>query len=224
MVRGDSTKRQVALVFTGHDLSEGTAEVLASLKHNGIKGSFFLTGDYLRTPGFKPYVRQMLSDGHWISGHSDKHILVSDWGSREVLLVKRDSFVADLKANLKALEGAGVKREQLSYYIPSYEWYNSETVDWAKAVGLNSVNYTPGIRTAADYTYPEMGGRYLSSTAILDNLWSYEARYGLNGFLILIHMGTDDRRKDKLYHHLDDIISILKGKGYQLVDVPDLLK
>jgi len=211
-------------VFTGHDLSEGTAEVLASLKHNGVKGSFFLTGDYLRTPGFKPYVRQMLSDGHWISGHSDKHILVSDWGSREVLLVKRDSFVADLKANLKALEGAGVKREQLSYYIPSYEWYNSETVDWAKAVGLNSVNYTPGIRTAADYTYPEMGARYLSSTAILDNLWSYEARYGLNGFLILIHMGTDDRRKDKLYHHLDDIISILKGKGYQLVDVPDLLK
>lgn len=211
-------------MFTGHDLSEGTAEVLASLKHNGVKGSFFLTGDYLRTPGFKPYVRQMLSDGHWISGHSDKHILVSDWGSREVLLVKRDSFVADLKANLKALEGAGVKREHLSYYIPSYEWYNSETVDWAKVVGLHSINYTPGIRTAADYTYPEMGARYLSSTAILDNLWSHEARYGLNGFLILIHMGTDDRRKDKLYHHLDDIISILKGKGYQLVDVPDLLK
>lgn len=214
----------MALIFTGHDLSEGTAEVLASLKNNGVKGSFFLTGDYLRTPGFKSYVRQMLNDGHMVSGHSDKHLLVSDWGSRDVLLVKRDSFVADLKANLKALERVGVQREQLSYYIPSYEWYNSETVDWAKTVGLSSVNYTPGIRTAADYTYPEMGARYLSSTAILDNLWSYEARYGLNGFLILIHMGTDDRRKDKLYHHLDDIISILKGKGYQLVDVPDLLK
>ncbi|WP_313184808.1 polysaccharide deacetylase family protein [Sphingobacterium siyangense] len=214
----------MALVFTGHDLSEGAAQVLASLKRNGVKGSFFLTGDYLRTPDFEPYVRQMLSDGHWISGHSDKHLLVSDWGSRDVLLVKRDSFVADLKANLKALERVGVQREQLSYYIPSYEWYNSETVDWAKAVGLHSVNYTPGIRTAADYTYPEMGARYVSSAAILDNLWSYETRYGLNGFLILIHMGTDDRRKDKLYHHLDDIISILKGKGYQLVDVPDLLK
>ncbi|MFA4977531.1 MAG: polysaccharide deacetylase family protein, partial [Sphingobacterium sp.] len=137
----------MALVFTGHDLSEGTAEVLASLKRNGVKGSFFLTGDYLRTPDFEAYVRQMLSDGHWISGHSDKHLLVSDWGSRDVLLVKRDSFVADLRANLKALERVGVQREQLSYYIPSYEWYNSETVDWAKAVGLNSVNYTPGIRT-----------------------------------------------------------------------------
>jgi len=123
----------VALVFTGHDLSEGTAEILASIKNNQIKGSFFLTGDYLRTPGFKSYVRQMLNDGH-------------------------------------------------------------------------------------------MGRRYLSSTEIIDNLWSYEARFGLNGFLILIHMGTDDRRKDKLYHHLDDIISILKGKGYKLVDVPDLLK
>lgn len=166
----------------------------------------------------------MLNDGHMVSGHSDKHLLVSDWGSRDVLLVKRDSFVADLKANLAALESVGVDSGNLSYYIPSYEWYNSETVDWAKAVGLNSVNYTPGIRTAADYTYPEMGRRYLSSTEIIDNLWSYEARFGLNGFLILIHMGTDDRRKDKLYHHLDDIINILKGKGYQLVDVPDLLK
>jgi len=214
----------VALVFTGHDLSEGTAEILASLKNNQIKGSFFLTGDYLRTPGFKPYVRQMLNDGHRVSGHSDKHLLVSDWGSRDELLVTRDSFVADLKANLTALESVGVDSGNLSYYIPSYEWYNSETVDWAKAVGLNSVNYTPGIRTAADYTYPEMGRRYLSSTEIIDNLWSYEARFGLNGFLILIHMGTDDRRKDKLYHHLDDIISILKGKGYKLVDVPDLLK
>ncbi|WP_333577996.1 polysaccharide deacetylase family protein [Sphingobacterium sp.] len=211
-------------MFTGHDLSEGTGEVLASLKRNGVKGSFFLTGDYLRTPDFKSYVHQMINDGHWISGHSDKHLLVSDWGSRDLLLVKRDSFVADLKANLKALESGGIDIGNLSYYIPSYEWYNSETVDWAKAVGLHSVNYTPGIRTAADYTYPEMGTRYVSSTAILDNLWSYEARYGLNGFLILIHMGTDDRRKDKLYHHLDDIISILKGKGYQLVDVPDLLK
>jgi len=214
----------VALIFTGHDLSEGTVEVLASLKNNRVKGSFFLTGDYLRTPGFKSYVRQMLNDGHMVSGHSDKHLLVSDWGSRDVLLVKRDSFVADLKANLAALESVGVDSGNLSYYIPSYEWYNSETVDWAKAVGLNSVNYTPGIRTAADYTYPEMGRRYLSSTEIIDNLWSYEARFGLNGFLILIHMGTDDRRKDKLYHHLDDIINILKGKGYQLVDVPDLLK
>ncbi|WP_333886273.1 polysaccharide deacetylase family protein [Sphingobacterium siyangense] len=214
----------MALVFTGHDLSEGTAEILTSLKHNGVKGSFFLTGDYLRTPDFEPYVRQMLNDGHMVSGHSDKHLLVSDWGSRDVLLVKRDSFVADLKANLKALERVGVQRAPLSYYIPSYEWYNSETVDWVKVVGLHSINYTPGIRTAADYTYPEMGARYVSSAAILDNLWSYETRYGLNGFLILIHMGTDDRRKDKLYHHLDDIISILKGKGYQLVDVPDLLK
>ncbi|WP_313267668.1 polysaccharide deacetylase family protein [Sphingobacterium sp.] len=214
----------MALIFTGHDLSEGTVEVLASLKNNRVKGSFFLTGDYLRTPGFKSYVRQMLNDGHMVSGHSDKHLLVSDWGSRDVLLVKRDSFVADLKANLAALESVGVDSGNLSYYIPSYEWYNSETVDWAKAVGLNSVNYTPGIRTAADYTYPEMGRRYLSSTEIIDNLWSYEARFGLNGFLILIHMGTDDRRKDKLYHHLDDIINILKGKGYQLVDVPDLLK
>lgn len=165
----------------------------------------------------------MLKDGHLVSGHSDKHLLISDWGSRDELQVSRDSFLRDLKANLIELTLLGVDASKLHYYIPSYEWYNSQTVAWAEEVGLSSINYTPGIRTAADYTYPEMGKRYLSSAAILEGLWSYERKSGLNGFIILIHMGTDDKRKDKLYHYLDNIISILKKKGYQIVDIPSLL-
>lgn len=214
----------MAFVFTGHDLSEGTPSVLASLKRNHVKGSFFLTGDYLRNPAFKPYVQQMLCDGHMVSGHSDKHLLVSDWESRDELLVDQDSFLSDLNANLKTLDRLGVDKDLVKYYIPSYEWYNGQTVEWAKELGLYSINYTPGIRTAADYTYPEMGKRYLSTAAILENMWAYESKFGLNGFLILIHMGTDVRRKDKLYHQLDDIIKILRRKGYQLVSVPELLK
>ncbi|WP_418361164.1 polysaccharide deacetylase family protein [Sphingobacterium detergens] len=213
----------MSLLFTGHDLSEGTAVVLKSLKHHHVKGNFFLTGDYLRNASFKPYIRQMLKDGHLVSGHSDKHLLISDWGSRDKLLISRDSFLRDLKANLIELALSGADTSKLHYYIPSYEWYNSQTVAWAEEVGLSSINYTPGIRTAADYTYPEMGKRYLSSATILEGLWSHEAKSGLNGFMVLIHMGTDDRRKDKLYHHLDDIIKILKKKGYQIVDIPSLL-
>lgn len=211
------------MLFTGHDLSEGTPVVLRSLDRHRVKGNFFLTGDYLRNVNFAPYVRQMLKNGHWVSGHSDKHLLVSDWGSREELLVSRDSFIRDLRANRTALVQSGLDTNSLSYYIPSYEWYNSQTVAWGREVGWCSINYTPGIRTAADYTYPSMGKRYRSSAAILDELWSYEARWGLNGFMLLIHMGTDERRKDKLYHHLDDIIRLLKRKGYQIVDVPTLL-
>lgn len=191
---------------------------------NHVKGSFFLTGDYMRNPAFKPYVQQMLHDGHMVSGHSDKHLLVSDWTHRDKLLVGQDSFVSDLSNNLRELEALGIHTDHLRYYIPSYEWYNRQTVAWAKDMGLLSVNYTPGLRTAADYTYPEMGKRYLSSVAIMEQLWSYESRFGLRGFLILIHMGTDPRRQDKLYHHLDDMIKRLKEKGYRFVDVPDLMK
>jgi peptidoglycan/xylan/chitin deacetylase (PgdA/CDA1 family) len=197
---------------------------LNSLKHHHVKGNFFLTGDYLRHAGFASYVQQMLKDGHFISGHSDKHLLTSNWESRDELLVTRDSFLQDLRVNVATLAFSGVDTSGLQYYMPSYEWYNSQTVAWAKEAGLSAVNYTPGIRTAADYTYPEMGKRYLSSAAILENLWSHEAQSGLNGFMLLIHMGTDDRRKDKLYHHLDDIIRRLKKRGYHIVDIPSLLK
>jgi len=36
----------------------------------------------------------------------------------------------------------------------------------------------------------------------------------LNGFILLVHFGTDERRTDKLYNRLDEIITELKRRGY----------
>ncbi|HEV7736757.1 MAG TPA: hypothetical protein VGO47_05210, partial [Chlamydiales bacterium] len=47
---------------------------------------------------------------------------------------------------------------------------------------------------------------------------------GLNGFVLLLHIGTDPRRKDKFYGRLDGLISYLKGKGYHFRTVDQLLR
>jgi peptidoglycan/xylan/chitin deacetylase (PgdA/CDA1 family) len=75
------------------------------------------------------------------------------------------------------------------------------------------VNFTPGIRAAADYTTPDMPN-YQSSQALIDQLFAFEAEKGLNGAIILIHPGTHPDRKDKLYLRLDEVIKGLKKKGY----------
>ena len=109
------------------------------------------------------------------------------------------------------------------YFIPPYEHYNAEVASWARQLGLQMVNYTPGTTTNGDYTTPDMP-RYFSSKGILDKVYSIEKKSGLNGYILLIHFGTDDARKDKLYNHLPSLIRTLKKKGYSFLSIPDAVE
>ncbi len=87
------------------------------------------------------------------------------------------------------------------------------------------MNFTPGTRSNADYTYPEMGARYVSSEKIMECIWAYEKKdsVGLNGFILLIHIGTDPRREDKFYLRLDELLAALHEKGYRCKRIDELL-
>jgi peptidoglycan/xylan/chitin deacetylase (PgdA/CDA1 family) len=67
---------------------------------------------------------------------------------------------------------------------------------------------------------------YKGSDTSMQSLKQFETnnKSGLNGFIIIIHAGTDPRRKDKLYNRLDELIDYLKKKGYQFKRVDELLK
>jgi peptidoglycan/xylan/chitin deacetylase (PgdA/CDA1 family) len=54
---------------------------------------------------------------------------------------------------------------------------------------------------------------------------NYEQRStnGLNGFILLVHIGTDPRRTDKFYYHLPALIQELKKRDYQFVKINELL-
>ncbi|MEN5233731.1 polysaccharide deacetylase family protein [Sphingobacterium faecium] len=224
IIRGDSLQKRLALVFTGHDLAEGGLKVLKTLREKSIKGSFFLTGDFLRTTKFRSVIDEIKKNKHYLSAHSDKHLLFSDWSNRNGLLVTKDSFIHDLEMNFRELDNLGFRNDN-KYFIPSYEWYNKEIVVWSKEMGYTPINYTPRLRTAADYSYPEMGKRYLSSDDIEMGIWKESKQpNGLNGFIVLVHMGTDVRRKDKFYDRLGKIIDQLKKEGYQFVDIRELLQ
>jgi len=158
--------------------------------------------------------------GHAIGPHSDQHLLYAPWDNRDSLLVTKEEFVKDLMQNENKLRKLGVTN--FNQFIPPYEWYNQLIVDWAKDMGYHVYNFTPGLRTAADYTFPEMNHKYLSSAKIVDQVLDYEAVQGLNGYIILIHIGTDPRRPDKFYHQLGDLIKELKSKKYKFVPLENI--
>lgn len=185
------------------------------LNNRGIKGSFFVTGKFLANKSLSGTLRKLIQEGHYVGPHSDAHLLYAPWDNRDSLLVNKALFIQDLELNMAKIRVLGEQDQRM--FIPPYEWYNSTIVKWSNDMGYDVYNFTPGIRTAADYTYPEMGHRYMSSDAIEKQLYSVEETSSLNGAVILVHIGTDSRRKDKFYNRLDQVIDSLEAKGYKFV-------
>jgi endoglucanase len=217
IIRTDRTIREIHLVFTGHEFADGGETILGVLKKHGVKASFFFTGDFYRNEQFSPLISSLKKDGHELGAHSDKHLLYCSWEKRDSLLVTKESFQNDVLSNYRELKRFGIERSAARTFLPPYEWYNDSISSWTKELGLVLVNFTPGTYSNADWTHPELGSQYLSSDSIFSRILRYEATKpdGLNGFLLLTHIGTDARRKDKFYLRLDDLIAALKTKGYR---------
>ena len=220
-VKGDTADKKLSLVFTAHDLKDGASSIQKTLASYHVPASFFLTGDFIRDKSNAKFIKQ-LKKAHYIGPHSDKHLLYAPWGDRDATLISELEFKQDLQANYEALASFGIQQEDARFFMPAYEWYNNDIVRWSEQLGLQVVNYTPGLRTAADYTYPAMGARYLDSATILQQLFQQADTNSLNGYVVLVHLGVDDRRLDKLYLQLPQLIDGLKSRGYSFLKINEL--
>ena len=217
LIRADTTKPTIYLTFTGGDYFDGQRMVFQALKKAGIYAQFFFTGDYYRNAKTKRWIKKLKRYGHYLGPHSDKHLLYASWDNRDSTLVTRDSFLNDLKANYEAMLPFSIDQSEAPWFMPPYEWYNQQISQWTNEFGSYLVNFTPGTRSNADYTTPDMGKKYLSSAEIYQSILLYEEQSsnGLNGFILLIHIGTHPDRTDKFYQALPNLITVLKSRGYQ---------
>lgn len=225
ILRGDSTRKAVTLVFTGDEFGDGLSAITNTLQKHHVTGSFFFTGRFYRNPAFAPSIKLLYRQHNYFGPHSNAHLLYADWTRRDSTLVTIDSFRADLRQNLAAMAALGIDTNGPHFLIPPYEWWNDTIATWCHAIGWQLINFTPGIRTNADYTFPDMGRSYLSSEAIFQSLKQYQSARpsGLNGAIILVHAGTDPRRTDKLYHHLDELLDWLHSNGFTCLPISKFL-
>lgn len=166
-----------------------------------------------------------MAAGHYLGPHSDQHLLYCDWSKRDSLLVTKEQFTSDLLQNYKAMLSFGMAQKNTGLFLPPYEWYNDTIAAWTRQLGVQLVNFTPGTLSTADYTTPDMKN-YRDSETILQSILQYELRKpaGLNGFILLLHIGTGPRRTDKLYYRLGTLVQYLKQKGYSMVRIDELLR
>lgn len=225
IIRGNTGKKELALVFTGDEFADGGNTIANVLQKQGIRASFFLTGRFYRNPTFRPLVKRLHSQGNYLGPHSDQHLLYCDWNNRDSLLIDQALFNKDLADNLAAMKQNGIPATSVTHFLPPYEWYNDSIASWTKARNMQLINYTPGTLSAADYTYPPLKN-YRGSAEIFESIINREKQdaEGLNGYILLLHIGTDPRRTDKFYNRLDELLTELRNKGYRFKKVNELLK
>ena len=225
IIRGPVGEKRIALVFTGHSFAEGGEIILNALARHDAQASFFLTGDFLTNRQFAPLVRRMVAAGNYVGPHSDKHLLYCDWNDPAKTLVTHAGFRADLNANLKKLAAFGVNRAAVKYFLPAFEYANADIANWSAEMGLTLINFTPGTRANADYT-GEADKNFVSSQVIFDSILRRERDdpHGLNGFILLLHLGSGPGRADKFATRFGELLDFLGARGYEFVRVDELLE
>jgi len=210
IVRGPTAERRIALEFTGHEFAEGGSIVLDELARRGVQASFFLTGDFLRTEAFARWSGASSRTATTSGPTPTRHLLYCDWEAREKTLVTRAAFARDLEENLRAIEAFGVPRSRVRFWVPAYEWYNDSIAAWGAALGLTLVNFTPGTRSTADYT-GEADRNFVPSQRIVESILAREREdpHGLNGYLLLLHIGAGPGRADKMHDRLGGLLDEL---------------
>lgn len=224
IVQADPSQKKVCLVFTSHDKTDGADHILSTLKRHKVKGAFFFTGHFFEA--FPSVVKRIQADGHYIGSHSYGHLLYAPWQNRDSLLLTKEEFVSDMLKSYQMMAKFGISKNQAPYFIPPYEYYNSTISAWARELGLQIVNFTPGSASNEDYTWPTMPlaeEKYRSSKWLYRNMMNWEKQHTLNGHFLMIHLETDEARTDKFYMWLDKIISTLQKKGYSFVPLEEMI-
>jgi endoglucanase len=222
IIRGDSSKKKIAMVFTGHEFADGGKAIQQILAKEKVKASFFFTGEFIKK--YPALVKQLRAGGHYIGPHSNEHLLYNDWKNRDSLFVTKAEFNADLLANYHALKPMGITQKNAPVFMPPYEWYNEEIAYWTDELGVTLINNTPGTLSTADYTTPDMPN-YVNSDSIFQSIVtkSRQMPYGLNGYFLTMHIGSASERKDKFYYLLPLLVQELKNAGYSMIRVDEML-
>lgn len=223
IVRTDPSKKRLSLVFTAADRNDGADKIISALRKEKVKGAFFFTGEFFEK--FPETVDRLISEGHYVGSHSYAHLLYCSWADRDSMLVTKEVFFSDMIRSYAQLAGHGISKADAPWFIPPYEHYNAVVSSWARQLGLQVVNLTGGVLTNGDYTTPDME-HYYSSDEIMERVFAHEKAdpQGLNGQIMLIHLGTDPARTDKFYDRLPELLRKLRRRGYDIVPLPEAIR
>lgn len=163
-----------------------TAQILDTLKEQGVHAAFFVTGPYLKEQG--ALVERMVSEGHIVGNHTVNHPSMPDLGdekARAEITALNDAFFEKFGVNMK-------------YFRPPMGEYSERTLKIANDLGMRNVfwsfayrDWEKGNQKGAAHAYGEV------------------VKYLHPGCVMLLHAVSKDNADA-----LADIIKYARSTGY----------
>jgi peptidoglycan/xylan/chitin deacetylase (PgdA/CDA1 family) len=228
--RGPTDRKEMAFTFDGGSNDNASTAILDILKTNGVKATFFLTGEFIEK--YPKVVKRIAAEGHDAGNHTWSHPhLTSFAGDRRQITLPgiKAAKLRDELLKTAALFRSVTHKDMIPLWRAPYGEYNAEIIRWAAEAGFRHVGWTLGRGWAEsmdtmDWVADKSSKAYHTSDEIADKILDYakKGKYGANGAVILMHLGSE--RKDDFPHEkLPQIIEGLKKLGYAPVKVAELM-
>lgn len=190
----DTTEKNIALSFDAAWGNDDTRNLLAILKENDVKATFFMTGGWVSS--YPDDVKAILADGHDLGNHSENH---KDMATLSTAQQKEEL----LKVHERVKELTGY---EMHLFRPPYGSYNNDLVETADALGYSTIQWSVDSLDWKDY----------GSQQIIDTVCNHP--HMENGAIILCHNGAKYTPAA-----LDTMIRTLKEQGFTFVKIADLI-
>lgn len=192
---GDVSKKVIYLTFDEGYENGYTAQILDTLRDNGVKAVFFITGPYLS--GQQELVRRMVEEGHYVGNHTIHHPSLPELDDKQ------------LEEELLGLDRAFNEKfgKNMEFLRPPKGEYSERTLALTERLGYCNLFWSFAYD---DWYRDKIRGPQYAKDIVMRNLH--------NGAVILLHAVSKDNADA-----LDSIIKGAEDKGYIFGDPKELL-
>lgn len=250
LVRGPRSEKRVALCLWGDLFSEGAEAILTELESRKVSASFFLTDQFPADQDPAPLLGRLFDERFyhgnvWDSLHPISYAEIPPAFRARYGLPSAPSMPATFPVELRAGVEQLTQNESKPGVQPFSERVRQKHIDEGLEdflflpspandirglqgmdnAGLSIIAPTPGTLSGMDNTQ-EGQTNFVSSQAIFDSILQRERKdpNGLNGFILMFHLGSGLGRTDKFHPRFGELLAVLASRGYSFVRVDELFE
>lgn len=191
--QGSLFAKRVALTFDDGPNGQFTEKVLAVLNSHNIKATFFLLGEELEK---NPHLaKHIVEQGHEVGNHLYRH--------RHIPQMEVSDFLEELGVAQRKIDG--LLKNELKLFRPPYGQINFKALISAVKLGYTSVMFS----------IDSKDWQYRNAPEIINEINHQKI---MSGDIILFHDNNEGT-----IAALPDIIADLKGRGFKLVTLSELI-
>lgn len=224
--RGPRDRREVLLSFDGGAHATGAGEIIDTLSAAGVTTTFFLTGEFIRNQ--PALVRRLVAEGHEIGNHLDTHPHLTTWETNRRHHTRPEVHRAWLQAQLDTTANAfrqATGQELAPLWRAPYGEVNDDILRWAQEVGWQHIGWTRSL-DSLDWVANPDSSIYRSADEIARRLVDlpHTDRRGGRGAIVLMHLGSDRPRPDRMARVLPQIIAAYRELGFEFVTASAMMR